>query len=349
MKDLVSIITPTYNHENFIGDCIRSVLAQTYPNWEMIIIDDGSSDGTANVIAAYKDERIKYIKQENKGIERLSETYNFALSIAKGEFIAILEGDDYWPHNKLEVQLSNFTDSQVVLSFGRTQIVTPEGSFIGYIPQRDLPFEALYNDPIGRACFYMMNPHILTYTFPVSVVIRKKALECIGGFKQPVNLPLVDYPTFLQLALEGKFIFNNEILGFWRRHESSITKKNFYLILEGVRKYIEEFQSDNESRLPITTKEKERINWEWNRFNAMRCLILGRWLLVDSEWIRARQVFNKGLIMPGSPMLFGALKLGAIFSYLHLKMEFLFYLMRKPTIYQMLQDYGKDMIVSKEI
>ena len=72
----VSIITPTYNHEKFIGQCVESVLAQTYPNWEQIIIDDGSTDRTGEIVAQYKDERVKYIRQDNLGIWRLSKRVN---------------------------------------------------------------------------------------------------------------------------------------------------------------------------------------------------------------------------------------------------------------------------------
>jgi len=104
-KILVSIITPTYNHENFIGKCIESVLAQTYQHWEQIIVDDGSDDDTKQTIAKYHDKRIKYIKQENKGIWRLNETYNTALKHSNGEIISILEGYDFWPPDKLEKQL----------------------------------------------------------------------------------------------------------------------------------------------------------------------------------------------------------------------------------------------------
>jgi len=73
---LVSIITPTYNHERFIAQCIESALAQTYPHWEQIIIDDGSTDRTAEIVARYDDERIIYVRQANQGIWRLAETYN---------------------------------------------------------------------------------------------------------------------------------------------------------------------------------------------------------------------------------------------------------------------------------
>lgn len=91
---LVSIITPTYNHEKYITECIRSAISQTYQNWEMIIIDDGSTDRTQTLIKSFSDNRIKYIYQEHLGAYQLGLTYNKALNQTKGKFIAILEGDD---------------------------------------------------------------------------------------------------------------------------------------------------------------------------------------------------------------------------------------------------------------
>src|SRR4051812_29758132 len=101
-QPLVSVITPTYNHEKFISACIESVMAQTYTKWEQIIIDDGSTDGTAEIIRSYRDPRINYVHQPNQGIEQLAISYNRALEVATGELIGILEGDDTWPDNKLE-------------------------------------------------------------------------------------------------------------------------------------------------------------------------------------------------------------------------------------------------------
>lgn len=345
---IVSIITPTYNHESFIGFCIESVLAQTYPNWEMFIIDDGSTDRTGEVVALYKDDRIKYIRQDNKGIARLSEIYNVALSQARGDFIAILEGDDYWPHYKLKLQVAAFDDKEVVLSFGHTQIVGPDGMPLGLIPNRKLPDEAKTNTPVGRAGMYMMSPTFLTFTFPVSVLIRKSALEHIGGFHQPSYLPIVDYPTFLQLTLEGKFAFHKEILGFWRRHGESVTKSKFPLILDGVSKYIQTFRTDRGTYFPILPEEYLRLDTEWNRMEATRWFVLGRWHLKDGEWEEARRAFQKGLSYRCGYGRHLALFIGIIFSFIHLDMEFLFRLIRRPDLEEMLSEEGKDPIVSKE-
>jgi glycosyltransferase involved in cell wall biosynthesis len=318
---MISIVTPTYNHQKFIGACIKSVLAQTYQNWEMIIIDDGSNDGTGDIVGLFGDERIKYMKQENKGLERLSETYNTALNKAKGDYIAILEGDDFWPPYKLELQVPDFEDKKIVLSFGYTQIIDSEGKPLGRIPRIDLPTEAKTNNPIGRSSLYMMNPFILTFTFPVSVVMRKDALLRIGGFQQPFNLSVVDHPTFLQLSLEGKFVFHDQIMGFWRRHEQSTTKDRSPLILDGVHQNILFFLTEKGPQLPISQNECEKIKLKWKEFEAFRWFLLGRWWLVDGEWEKARKAFKKGLTNSFGFVLYAGLRVGILLSYFHIDME----------------------------
>ena len=115
---LVSIITPTYNHEKYIGDCIRSALAQTYQNWEIIIVDDGSTDNTPGIIRGFNDSRIKYIRQDHQGGSQLSSIYNTALRQAKGDLVAILEGDDFWPPDKLAVQTPYFDNQNIIMAYG---------------------------------------------------------------------------------------------------------------------------------------------------------------------------------------------------------------------------------------
>lgn len=105
MKEgLVSIITPTYNCGCFIAETIESVLAQTHSDWEMIIVDDCSTDNTAEVVARYNDPRIHYICNERNSGAAL--TRNRALREAKGRWIAFLDSDDLWEPTKLQEQLS---------------------------------------------------------------------------------------------------------------------------------------------------------------------------------------------------------------------------------------------------
>lgn len=103
MNDLVSIITPSYNTARFIEATVRSVLAQTYENWEMIIVDDCSTDDTDDVIARFSDPRIRYLKNETNSGAAVSR--NRALREAKGKWIAFLDSDDLWEPTKLEKQV----------------------------------------------------------------------------------------------------------------------------------------------------------------------------------------------------------------------------------------------------
>ena len=111
MNELVSIITPCYNAERFIRETIESVIAQTYTNWEMIIVDDCSKDNSAEIIKEYaaKDSRIKYLKTEKpSGSPTLPR--NIGIQNAKGRYIAFLDSDDIFCPRKLDNQLKCFTD-----------------------------------------------------------------------------------------------------------------------------------------------------------------------------------------------------------------------------------------------
>ena len=104
MNDLVSIIMPSYNTAKYIGESIQSVLAQTYTNWELIIVDDCSTDNTDEIIAAIADARIRYLKNDKNSGAAVSR--NRALREAKGRWIAFLDSDDLWFPEKLEKQIA---------------------------------------------------------------------------------------------------------------------------------------------------------------------------------------------------------------------------------------------------
>ena len=123
MDNLVSIIMPSYNTRDYIGASIESVLAQTYENWELLIVDDCSTDDTDAVVAKFTDPRIRYLKNEKNSGAAVSR--NYALREAKGRWIAFLDSDDLWEPEKLSKQLSfmkkngysfTYTDYQIQLN-----------------------------------------------------------------------------------------------------------------------------------------------------------------------------------------------------------------------------------------
>ena len=120
-NSLVSIIMPSYNTAKYIGESIDSVIEQTYKNWELIIVDDCSTDNTDEVVAQYDDSRIIYLKNEKNSGAAVSR--NKALRVAKGEWIAFLDSDDLWDTTKLEKQLKFMIDNGYKFSCtGRDEI-----------------------------------------------------------------------------------------------------------------------------------------------------------------------------------------------------------------------------------
>ncbi|MDI6733806.1 MAG: glycosyltransferase, partial [Planctomycetota bacterium] len=246
-EPLVSIITPTYNHEKYIAECIRSAIAQTYQNWEMLIIDDGSTDRTGSCIASFlSDKRIKYIHQEHLGPYHLKSAYNKALSQARGELIAILEGDDFWPPDKLAIQTPYFFYRGVVLTYGHCILTNESGQrlFLRKIPSDE---NIRDNNPIGMALQEFLKGE--NFIYAQTVMVRRDALLKIGGFSQPEYLHLVDYPTWCKLSLEGEFRGIAHPLGFWRRNIKSITLTNPLIISKSFIRYIIEFIDQNLNQL----------------------------------------------------------------------------------------------------
>jgi len=126
MNKLVSIITPSFNSARFIKECIDSVLSQTYDNWELLIVDDCSSDNSCELIAGYYDKRITLIGLEkNVGA---AEARNIALRRAKGKYIAFLDTDDVWEKEKLAIQISFMQEHKIAFSFTAYQPISEDGS-----------------------------------------------------------------------------------------------------------------------------------------------------------------------------------------------------------------------------
>ena len=131
MNELVSIIMPSYNTGDCIADTIRSVQAQTYENWELIIVDDCSTDDTDQVVAGFDDSRIRYFKIEVNSGAAISR--NRALREAKGRWIAFLDSDDLWLPEKLERQIAFMQENGYAFTYTDYEIIMPSGERVPYV------------------------------------------------------------------------------------------------------------------------------------------------------------------------------------------------------------------------
>jgi glycosyltransferase involved in cell wall biosynthesis len=293
---LVSILTPTYNHETFIRSCMESVLQQTYANWEQIIVDDGSTDHTAEVVASFHDSRIQYHRQQNQGPFQLAKTYNHALSFARGEFIAILEGDDFWPAAKLAAEVPAFRKPEVVLAYGERDDVDERGTRQRKKTDTNrsraaLPRAVLFNDPPGAATRHMLTAEGRSLIGPCTAMIRRTALEKIGGFQAVDNLPLTDYPTFLALSLTGQFHYSPETLGSLRRHAASVTACHARTIHDEVSQFTRDFIKKKTDFIHLSPQEEVMLEKNWSEAGRRLHFSEGRMLLVRRKWSEARSHF----------------------------------------------------------
>lgn len=313
----VSILCPTHDHEAFLQSTVDSVLDQSFGDWELIILDDGSSDRTLEIAHSFSDPRIRVIAREHQGIQHLADLYNAGLQVARGELIGILEGDDLWPTDKLKMQVPDFDDAAVALSFGFTRIM--EGAEDRGTTPHEVPSEAARsNRPVGAAFAEMADPDNLTYTFPVSVLIRKSALEAIGGFQQPPYLPLVDLPTFLRITQEGEFRFHPVVTGIWRRHRASVTSNRFSTILEGAFRLV--FETLQKQPGLLSAAQSSSLLRRWRQTAAQRCLLRGRMLASQGDRRAARAFRETFQYAPKGKTWFAA-ALGWALSVLRLPVE----------------------------
>ena len=199
MEPLVSIITPLYNSEKYIAETIESVLAQTYSNWEMIIVDDCSKDNSTKIVEEYqkKDRRIKLYQNEiNKGV---SYTRNRSIDIAQGKYIAFLDSDDLWKKEKLEKQINFMEQNNIVLSYTAYEKINEDGSKRGEIrvPEKLDYKELLKNCLIGF----------------LTAIYRKEELK---NFKF-INSKAEDYIFWLSILKKIEYAYGiNEILASYR-------------------------------------------------------------------------------------------------------------------------------------
>ena len=205
MKELVSIIMPSYNTAQFISETIRSVLNQTYSNWELIIVDDCSKDNTDEVVAAFlSDPRIRYLKNEVNSGAALSR--NYALREAKGKWIAFLDSDDLWEPEKLEKQLAFMRENGYAFSY-TDYMIQLNGEWLPYV----------YTGPrvVNRRKMYDY-----CYFSTITVMYDRDVI----GLVQIENLRKNnDYAMWLQAIEKSNCYRLPECLSYYIKHEGSIS------------------------------------------------------------------------------------------------------------------------------
>ena len=232
---LVSIIMPTYNREALIGETIDSILRQTFHDWELLIIDDGSEDKTGELVNRLVDPRIIFYKAGRHGIG--GRIKNIGLQMAKGAFIAFADSDDPWQETKLQKQLDaikDFPDAGFCLTGGYIFETPGQPIEFFYKSKTGLKYGDLFVD-----CFRSE-----VALFAQALMFRKECIDEVGFFKEVKSFSDIDFIANLAYHYKGVVIY--EPLVFRRMHDDNYIHDNWEKSYhEGV-----EFIKANKHRLP---------------------------------------------------------------------------------------------------
>lgn len=212
-KDLVSIITPTYNCAKFIGATIESVLNQTYQNFEMIIVDDASKDNTEEVVKSFKDKRIKYIRLSKNSGPAVAR--NRAMEEAKGKYMAFLDSDDLWKREKLEKQINFIKKNKYKIICSDYEQIDEEGNRLNKI----IP------------CKKKVNYNGILLSCPVGNSTVFYDVSKLGKFKVPNIRKRNDDALWLQILKKEEYMYGQkEVLMEYRIRQNSVSSNKLSLI-----------------------------------------------------------------------------------------------------------------------
>jgi len=205
---LVSIIIPVYNSEQYITECIDSVLNQSYQNFEIIVVDDGSTDDTSSIITQYNNDKITLYHQQNSGS---GAARNHGVKKASGAWIAFIDADDIWLPDKLHKQLTNCSDK----AWSHTDLY-----FHGDIYPRHTKTTELTSKYSGHILEHLLVENSIGTS---SVIINKKVFEELGGFNTDLRA-LQDWDLWLRVAKKYEICYVNEPLVYYRVHSKSVSR-----------------------------------------------------------------------------------------------------------------------------
>lgn len=210
MNDLVSIVMPSYNTASYIKDSIESVLNQTYTNWELIIVDDCSTDNTDEVVTSIHDGRIRYLKNEKNSGAAVSR--NRALRVAKGRWIAFLDSDDLWMPEKLEKQIRFMESNGYAFSYTNYEEIDEMSNNMGIV----------VTGPRKITRIGMQN-----YCWPGCLTVMYDTNTIGGGISVADIKKNNDYAMWLQVSRKADCYLLDEVLAKYRKRSGSISNHSY--------------------------------------------------------------------------------------------------------------------------
>jgi glycosyltransferase involved in cell wall biosynthesis len=206
----VSVLIPTYNRAAYLREAIGSALGQTFRDIEVVIVDDGSTDGTAKIVREITDPRVRYLWQANHGV---AAALNTAWHAARGEYLARLDSDDVWLPDLLAQFIATLdADPGLGLVYARAQWMDAQGNLLPQILGAPEKFPGqwlkslLYGD----------------FVCPIAVMFRRTCIERAGGYDESL-IGNEDWDLWIRMAEHCRFAYRNQILARYRVHAQNLT------------------------------------------------------------------------------------------------------------------------------
>ena len=271
----VSVIIPTYNRAEYLPEAIDSVLNQAYQDFEIIVIDDGSTDNTREALLPYM-EKIRYMYQENKGI---SAARNAGIKISNGEYIAFLDSDDIWFPEKLEMQvdlLQNKLDTGVVFS--------DTYSFDNFGKKSPNYFSNI-KPHSGNMFIHLFMENFIPN---ITVVARKSCFDIVGLFNEDLTYS-EDYDMWLRTSKHFNFGFIDKVLAKYRIHENKQTQT-----VGEINQYLNRIKV-LESAINNYPFLKKELGFSVNKRLGSVYFFLGCSLIKNKNYLKARKSLTQSI------------------------------------------------------
>jgi glycosyltransferase involved in cell wall biosynthesis len=225
----VSVVLPFLNAERFLGEAIESVLVQTYLDWELLLVDDGSSDSSAEIALGHAagDRRIVYVRHPDGRTHGLSASRNLGIARATGEYVAFLDADDLWLAQKLDRQVKMLTEQpEVDMVYGSSLSWYSWSGRSGdadrdYVERIGVPAEAVIQPPSLLLPYFVHQTAAIPN--PSSVIVRRRIIERVGGFDDVHAYE--DQAFYAKVILVAPVSASTECWDRYRLHEDSITAR----------------------------------------------------------------------------------------------------------------------------
>ena len=189
-----------------------------------------------------------------------------------------------------------------------------------YVLERKLGASALFNLPTGAATFSMLLATIGPFAYQCAVMIRRSALEAIGGFQYVKDLGAVDYQTILAVSLRGPFEYVDRVVAYWRRHPGSSSWAGHQRDVRAMYEFVQSFMSDHATELALSADQLRQIERSWGNYQKRAAFNAGRYLLLQAKWAEARHEFLEAL-RSKSPSVFAGGCVGYAASLLRTNIE----------------------------